>query len=49
MEDDPKKYQKQNILATTGWILLKFETTDYGTKPKGTKVSNEDDLQWKTT
>ena len=54
MEDDLKwkmtsKYEKQNISATTGQILLKFETYAYRTKPKVTKVSNEDDLQWKMT
>ncbi len=54
MEDDLKwkmtsKYEKQNISATTGWILLKLETKDYGTKPKGTKVSNEDNIKLKTT
>ena len=54
MEDDLKwkmisKYEKSNISATAGRILLKFETLAYGSKPKGTKVSNEDDLQWKTT
>ena len=43
------KYEKQNISATTGWILIKLETKDYGTKPKGTKVPNENDIQWKTT
>ena len=39
------KYEKCNISATTGWILLKLETKDYGTKTKDTTVSNEDDIQ----
>ena len=40
---------KSVFSETTGWILVKFETESYGTKPKGTKVSNEEDLQWKMT
>ena len=43
MEEDLKwkmnsKYEKKNILATTGRILLKFETQAYGNKPKCPKV-----------
>ena len=43
IEDDLKwkmnsKYEKKNILATTGRILLKFETQAYGNKPKCPKV-----------
>ena len=34
------KYEKWNITATTGLILLKFETKDIGIKPECTKVSN---------
>jgi hypothetical protein len=54
MEDDlqwkkTSKYEKWNISATTGLILLKFETYANGIKPECTKVINEDDLHWKTT
>jgi hypothetical protein len=54
MEDDLQlkmtlKYEKQNISATTGRILLKFETYANGIKPEYTRVSTEDDLQWKMT
>ena len=35
--------------ATTGQILLKFETEAIGIKSECTKVSNEDDLKRKTT
>ena len=43
MEDDLKwkmtsKYEKQNISATTGGILLKFETQAITIKPEYTKV-----------
>ena len=43
------QYMKWNIAATNGQILLKFETEAIGIKPECTKVSNEDDLQRKTT
>ena len=41
MEDDLKwkmtsKCENENNSATTDWILLKSETYDYTTKPKGT-------------
>ena len=39
------KYRKWNISATTGWIVLKFETLANGIRSVCTKVSNEDDLQ----
>ena len=41
------KYEKWNITATTGRILLKFETSANWNKPEETGVSNEDDLQWR--
>ena len=43
------KYEKFNISATTGRILLKFETEAIRIKSECTKVSNEDDLKRKTT
>ena len=43
------KYEKWNISATTGRILLKFETESIGIKSERTKVSNEDNLKRKTT
>jgi hypothetical protein len=39
------KYQKCNILATTGLNFPKFETLAYVPKANLTNVSNEDDLQ----
>jgi hypothetical protein len=49
MEDDlwqktTSKYEKWNISATTGWILLKFETWAIRIIPGCTKVSTEDNL-----
>jgi hypothetical protein len=43
MEEDVQgkmtsKYEKLNISATTGWILLRFETQAIGIKPECTKV-----------
>ena len=51
MEDDHRrkttsKYEKLNISTTTGRILLKFETEAMRLNKR---VSNEDNLQWKTT
>ena len=43
------EYENKNISATTGRILLKFETQANWIKPEWTKVSNEDNIKWKTT
>ena len=54
MEDDlqwktTSKYEKLNISATTGRILLKFKTYANRINLECTTVSNGEDLQWKTT
>jgi hypothetical protein len=38
-----------NISATADWIISKFETWAYGTKPNVMETQNEDELSWKTT
>ena len=43
------KYDKWNISATTGRILLKFETEAIGINSECKQVSNEDDIQRKKT
>ena len=43
------KMKNKSITATIGWILPKFETYAYGTKPNVMETYNEDYLPWKTT
>ena len=48
MEED-LKILKIEYLSNHWSDLTQIETYAYRTKPKVTKVSNEDDLQWKMT
>ena len=48
MEDD-LKILKVDYLSNHWSDLSQILTQAYKTKQKATKVSNEDDLQWKTT
>ena len=47
--EDNLKYQKWNISATICVILPEFKTRVHIKKTNYKNVSNEDDLEWKTT